>query len=149
MPSSLHDLHAEQCDVLERACALPFLLRLHLLQVSFLQTIFPLLVYREWTSPKPIALQLLLEHACILSLPNSSGGHKSLAGAMQEGGLAIEFDEPIAALFRVGMIVTATFQRLSDGSNSRWELSSPGYCWPSWCCMQGCLSKFAARRSRA
>lgn len=67
---------------------------------------------------------------------------------LQDGGLIIEFDEPIAALFRVGMIVTATFQQLSDGASHRWELSSPGYCWPSWYCVQGCLSKFAAKRSQ-
>ena len=98
-----------------------------------------------------LRLQFTAAGVCLLSFPShdSSGGDASLAGAVQEGGLAIEFDEPIAALFRVGMIVTATFQRLSDGSSSRWELSSPGYCWPSWCCVQGCLSKFAARRSRA
>ena len=67
----------------------------------------------------------------------------------QDGGIVIDFDEPIAALFRVGMIVTATFQFLSDGTAGRWELSAPGYCWPSWYCVQGCLSKFAAKQSRA
>lgn len=52
----------------------------------------------------------------------------------------IQFDAPIAALFRVGMIVTAIFQQLSNGSTSRWELSSPGYVWPSWHCEKGCMS---------
>ena len=54
--------------------------------------------------------------------------------------MVIQFDAPIAALFRVGMIVTAIFQQLSNGSTSRWELSSPGYVWPSWHCEKGCMS---------
>ena len=58
----------------------------------------------------------------------------------QEGGVVVQFDGPIAALFRAGMIVTATFQQLSNGSSSRWELSSPGYVWPSWYCEKGCMS---------
>lgn len=58
----------------------------------------------------------------------------------QGGGVVIEFDTPIALLFRVGMVVTATFQQLSNGSGSRWELSSPGYVWPSWYCERGCFS---------
>ncbi|BDA49589.1 hypothetical protein COCOBI_14-2080 [Coccomyxa sp. Obi] len=64
----------------------------------------------------------------------------SHASEEPENGVVIQFDEPIAALFRVGMIVTATFQKLSNGSESRWELSSPGYVWPSWYCEKGCIN---------
>ncbi|KAK9904819.1 hypothetical protein WJX75_003114 [Coccomyxa subellipsoidea] len=76
------------------------------------------------------------------------GGRISFATCLQgssasqesEGDVVIQFDAPIAALFRVGMIVTAIFQQLSNGSTSRWELSSPGYVWPSWHCEKGCMS---------
>jgi hypothetical protein len=60
----------------------------------------------------------------------------------QKGGVKITFDAPIVALFRPGMIVTATYQELRDASGgSRWELSTPGYVWPSWYCQKGCLDK--------
>ncbi len=55
----------------------------------------------------------------------------------QAGGPPVEvsFERELAALFRPGMAVTGSWQRLEDGSA---RLSEPGYVFPSWHCPAGC-----------
>lgn len=50
-------------------------------------------------------------------------------------------------LFWEGIIVTAEYQQLRDGSDTRWILSQPGYVWPSWYCEAGCMEKHHAKPS--
>ena len=63
------------------------------------------------------------------------------ACCVQEGGLEITFEKSMLPLFWEGIIVTATFERLRDGENTRWILSQPSYVWPSWYCEEGCMQK--------
>ncbi len=55
----------------------------------------------------------------------------------QAGGPPVEvsFERELAALFRPGMAVMGSWQRLEDGSA---RLSEPGYVFPSWHCPAGC-----------
>ena len=46
--------------------------------------------------------------------------------------MEIAFEQSMLPLFWEGLIVAATYQKLSDGQRTRWILSQPGYVWPSW-----------------
>ena len=68
-------------------------------------------------------------------------GGRGCSCGLQEGGIDIAFEKSMLPLFWEGLIVTATYQRLRDGPNTRWILSQLGYVWPSWYCEAGCMEE--------